>query len=203
MHNLIWQPHRIQKLKTIKQFSSKCNCFPKNNCKCDTNKKTEVQESQELEVLSLEELNDLVQEQPGRDILDPPAILIMRRKSIRQFPNNQRVALYFVDKINKYVSVPYTAMQWSSSPSIPSVAENIVDEEDVISQLKTIVETETSRVVKFKDGKSMRVNEDVAVLVLKIYKELNHENRENVSAMVNESKEQFNKIIDFARKHSK
>ena len=190
-------------MKTIKRFSSQCNCIPKSSCKCDTKNKPKIEESEELEVLSLEELNDLIQEQPGRDILDPPAILIMRRKSIRQFPNNQRVALYFVDKINKYVSVPYTAMQWSTSPSIPSVAESVEIEDDVISQLKSIVETESSKVIKFKDGKSMRVNEDVAGLVLKTYKELNHENRENVSTMVNESKEQFNKVIDFARKHSK
>lgn len=56
---------------------------------------------------------------PGRDEkesqMDPPAVLIMRRKSIRQFPDGQRVALYYVDKINKYVTVPYTAMQWSST----------------------------------------------------------------------------------------
>lgn len=55
--------------------------------------------------------------------LDPPNILIMKRQSIRQYPNNQRVALYFVDKINKYVTVPYTAMQWSSSSPTSSVAE--------------------------------------------------------------------------------
>ena len=43
---------------------------------------------------------------------DPPTILIMRRKSIRLFPNGQRVAMYYVDKINKYVTIPYTAHQW-------------------------------------------------------------------------------------------
>ena len=37
--------------------------------------------------------------------LDPPAVLIMKRKSVRQFPNGQRVALYYVDKIDKYVSM--------------------------------------------------------------------------------------------------
>ena len=47
--------------------------------------------------------------------LDPPAVLVMRRKSIRQYPGGQRVALYFVDKINKYITVPYTEYQWSSS----------------------------------------------------------------------------------------
>jgi hypothetical protein len=93
-------------------------------------------------------------------------------------------------------------MKWSSSPSVPTVSEDI-NEDGVISQLKIIAESETSRVIKFKDGKSMRVNEEVAKLILKTYKNLNHENRENVSEMVNESKEQFSKIIDFARKHSK
>jgi hypothetical protein len=47
--------------------------------------------------------------------MDPPAVLLMKRKSVRQFPNGQRVALYYVDKINKYVTVPYEAMQWSTS----------------------------------------------------------------------------------------
>ena len=45
---------------------------------------------------------------------DPPAVLIMKRKSIRLFPNGQRVALYYVDKINKYVTLPYTATMWGT-----------------------------------------------------------------------------------------
>jgi hypothetical protein len=53
----------------------------------------------------------------SKQSLDPPNILIMKRKSIRQYPNGQRVALYYVDKIDKYVTVPYTSYQWSSSPT--------------------------------------------------------------------------------------
>ena len=59
--------------------------------------------------------------------MDPPAVLIMKRKSIRQFPNDQRVALYYVDKINKYVTVPYTAMQWSSLGSMDEQTENNIN----------------------------------------------------------------------------
>jgi len=55
--------------------------------------------------------------------MDPPNVLIMKRKSIRQFPNGQRVALYYVDKINKYVTVPYTAMQWGSTSPTSSATE--------------------------------------------------------------------------------
>jgi hypothetical protein len=60
--------------------------------------------------------------------LDPPNILIMRKKSIRQYPNDQRVALYFVDKINKYITVPYTSYQWSSSG--PPVEEELENDND-------------------------------------------------------------------------
>jgi len=67
----------------------------------------------------------IIQESDDRKLsMDPPAVLIMRRKSIRQFPNNQRVALYYVDKIDKYVTVPYTSMQWSSTGSMDEETEN-------------------------------------------------------------------------------
>jgi hypothetical protein len=57
--------------------------------------------------------------------MDPPAVLIMKRKSIRQFSDGQRVALYYVEKLDKYVTVPYTAMQWSSDGSMPRLENNI------------------------------------------------------------------------------
>lgn len=59
--------------------------------------------------------------------LDPPAVLVMKRKSIRQFPNNERVAMYFVDKLNKYISIPYTGSHWSSPGSIPTPANESLD----------------------------------------------------------------------------
>ena len=43
--------------------------------------------------------------------MDPPAVLIMKRQSIRLFPDGQKVALYYVEKINKYVTVPYNSLQ--------------------------------------------------------------------------------------------
>lgn len=64
---------------------------------------------------AVDSVNEIFTETEKQHPLDPPAVLIMRRKSVRQFPNNQRVALYYVDKIDKYVTVPYTAMQWSST----------------------------------------------------------------------------------------
>jgi hypothetical protein len=52
---------------------------------------------------------------PSVNSMDPPAVLLMKRKSVRQFSDGQRVALYYVEKLDKYVTVPYTAMKWSST----------------------------------------------------------------------------------------
>lgn len=39
--------------------------------------------------------------------MDPPNIVMLRRKAIRVFPGGKKVALYYADKIDKYVTVPY------------------------------------------------------------------------------------------------
>ena len=76
---------------------------------------------------TLKELRSLNEKTELNKSMDPPAVLIMRRKSIRQFPDNQRVALYYVDKINKFVTVPYTSMQWSSTAGMDEDVENNIN----------------------------------------------------------------------------
>jgi len=135
--------------------------------------------------------------------MDPPAVLIMKRKSIRQFPNNQRVALYYVDKIDKYVTVPYTSMQWSASPSEEVEYSGEVIGENVISQLKNIVEDGSYDRVQFEDGKRLMVTVELAEIILKVYNVLNESNKKQLAEMSNKSKEQFGKVVDFALKHLK
>lgn len=72
-------------------------------------------ETAEPEILEVEELPLLIGEEVKNKQMDPPMVLMMKRKWVRQYPNGQRVALYYVDKINKYVTVPYTSAQWSST----------------------------------------------------------------------------------------
>ena len=57
------------------------------------------------EVLNEEELyEDLA----ATDILPsmPPAMLVMKRKTLRQTGTGENIAVYHIDKINKYVIVP-------------------------------------------------------------------------------------------------
>jgi hypothetical protein len=149
------------------------------------NKKQSIQEqvveeivSQEPEILELEDLPNLLgEEQNHHEPMDPPSVLIMRRKSIRQYPNGQRVALYFVDKVNKYVTVPYTAMQWSSTGG--GVAEELTPRD----RLQSIIED---------------VDSAVQQSIMKIYNRLNESNRQKFLQL---AENDFEKLLDFVEKN--
>jgi len=128
---------------------------------------------------------------------DPPAILVMRRKSIRQFPNGQRVDLYYVDKLKKYVTIPYDDESIHLSPNMSMVKE------DVMNHLNDIVTSGTGKRISFKDGSSIKVDRQTAHAVLKVHGALNDDNKEKVKDMAHKSKQHFMKVVDFAWKHTK
>lgn len=48
---------------------------------------------------------------------DPPNVLVMRRVSIRSYPNGQKVALYKIDSLNLTVTIPYEENIVTALPS--------------------------------------------------------------------------------------
>lgn len=52
---------------------------------------------------------DLNEDLAATDVLPsmPPAMLVMKRKTIRQTGTGESIAMYHVDKINKYVMIPF------------------------------------------------------------------------------------------------
>jgi hypothetical protein len=133
---------------------------------------------------------------------DPPAVLIMRRKSIRQFGTGQKVAIYYVDKLDKYITVPYGGMTWTVEQSEPESNTEVL-EEHVMDHLADIVKNKQAKKVKFQDGSTMRVDTTTANAILKVHGALNHENKQKVSDMVHKGKSHFQKVADFAMKHTK
>ncbi|NBP01598.1 MAG: hypothetical protein EBU90_15985 [Proteobacteria bacterium] len=129
---------------------------------------------------------------------EPPQILILRRKSIRQFPNGQRVALYQIDKLNKYVTIPYMEKNWTAEETELQL-EPI--EESVIHHLQNIVDNHAAKSIKFKDGSSMKVDTQTANAILKVHGAVNDENKKKISDMAHKSKTHFKKVADFAWKH--
>lgn len=129
---------------------------------------------------------------------DPPVLLVMRRKSIRQLTNGQKVALYYVDKLNKYVTVPY-----DSKGNMSLTIEDYIEEDyvPVIQHLQQIVSNNNTKRLTFEDGTNMLVDKFVANVVLEIYNNLNDSNKEKLSEMAEKSKEDFKQIVEFARKY--
>ena len=120
--------------------------------------------------------------------MDPPAILIMRRKSVRQFPNGQRVALYYVDKINKYVTVPYEDMQWGAAV-----------EATIINQLSYSAEHGDKVVVEHFDGTTTEVTPKTAQNIISLYKKINEANRAKMLDMLEASSKHFQTIAKFSK----
>lgn len=152
-----------------------------------------VVENQEVETLFTEDFPKVLGEQSKPQPHDPPAVLIMKRVSIRQFSNGQRVALYHIDKINKYVTVPFADLK----------STVLHAEESVLDNLNQIIQENTSMVLSFADGSEKNIDVKTARAVLEVYNKLNKENKDKLVETAGESWEQFSKIKDFALKYSK
>jgi hypothetical protein len=135
-----------------------------------------IQVEESLELSDLPPVMENETKQNHSQPHDPPAVLIMKRKSIRLFPNGQRVALYYVDKINKYVTVPYTSMQWSAS---------VEEEISSTDNLKSIVE-------------SHKVGPKTSNEIFDIFNRLNEANKMKFLQM---AEEDFNNLLNFVKKN--
>lgn len=153
---------------------------------------------------------------------DPPAVLMMRRTAIRQYPNGQRVALYHVDKLNTYVSIPYNIAPFKDQPqSVPSVNEEEVLEEGaskkkklvkkpkkrkpaeprpphVFAHLQKIVKEKKAQTVQFEDGKTMKVDPIAAGTIVDVHGKINKDNQEKLKAMINTNRSKFMNASAFA-----
>lgn len=138
--------------------------------------------------------------------IDPPMVLIMRRKSIRSFPNGKRVAMYYVDRINKYVTVPYEEFMWSAGMAEEIETQNEPEveqiEETVMHHLNDIVTNKSAKRIKFKDGSSAKVDMQTAHAILNVHNAVNDENKKKLADMAHKSKGHFTRVADFAWKHN-
>jgi hypothetical protein len=139
-----------------------------------------VEEVVELKELEATDLPTIVVSEEDRQNhghpKDPPAILVMRRKAIRQYPNGQRVALYYVDKLNKYVTVPYSDMQWTTMPE---------DFEYVPQTKHELMESKIQNIMSLNNV-SQSLSEDI----FKVFKKLSQENKEQFIEMFEEDPRQ-------------
>ena len=146
----------------------------------------------DVDTIQAESLNEVV------DAKDPPYILLLKRKAIRIYPDNTKVALYHNKQLDKYFSVPY-------GPGVDSYiqAEETELEEAVMDQLNKIVSNKSAQSVKFGSGHTRKVDHYTASAITQVHNALNDDNKKKFSDMVHKSPEHFMKAADFALKRAK
>lgn len=152
------------------------------------------------DTIQAEDDTEQLDEKYGKPV-DPPAVLVLKRKAIRVFPNNTRIALYYNDKLKKIFSVPYATPPDFSTPMQSQdavvVGESIV-QEAVLDQLHKIVKNKQAATVKFGNGQTRRVDGYTASAITQVHGALNDENKKKIADMVHKSPEHFHKVATFA-----
>jgi hypothetical protein len=129
---------------------------------------------------------------------DPPFVLVLKRKSIRLYPNNTKIALYYNQKLDKYFSIPY-----GGGVDAPVQAEETQIEEAVINQLHKIVSDKQAQSVKFGNGQSRKVDHFTATAITQVHNALNDDNKKKFADMVHKSPAHLAKASDFAFSRAK
>lgn len=128
---------------------------------------------------------------------DPPAVLVLKRKAIRLYPNDTRIALYYNDKLGKYFSVPYSTDKQIDAP-VQAEETQLEEAANGIDQLKKIRDSKQHGVVNHRDGSASKVDHFTASAILAVHDKVNDENKKKLNNMVSSSHYHMQKVAQFA-----
>lgn len=131
----------------------------------------EAELKEEYEEYDIENLDEATR--TDVDINQIPPIIIMKRRAIRVFPDGQKVALYWADRINKYISVPFQSIGISEdydpkdankddSPKMPYYRSRVEKERMADAEERRKNRTKTLRSNALKDVASLAQQHGIA-----------------------------------------
>jgi hypothetical protein len=130
---------------------------------------------------------------------DPPFVVVLKRKAVRLYPDNTKVAMYYSKTLDKYFTVPF-----GKGIDANLQAEEVEElQESVMDQLHKIVDNKQSNTVRFANGQSRKVDHFTASAITQVHKALNDDNKKKFADMVHKSPAHLAKASDFAFKHAK
>lgn len=120
---------------------------------------------------------------------EPPFTLVLKRKAIRLYPNDTKIALYYSDRLKTYFSVPYSNVEGQVQG--PIMAREQVD--SVFGQLK-------EGTVYHKNGKTSEIDEQTYEVLLTVYNSLNEDNQKKFEQLIVSNPNGLQKAIEFCTK---
>lgn len=151
-----------------------------------------------VEILDKEQITEALQ-----DEVQPPPMLVLRRKGIRIFPDGRRVALYTNDKLGLVFTIPYTPAKVSSPVTIPGIQSEETENDimESLEQVSAYAQQEspkaTAKHMKFADGSKLKVSHGAAKAIHMVHDALNDENKKKFADMLTHPKG-FEKAAHFA-----
>ena len=116
---------------------------------------------------------------------DPPAVLVIKRKAVRLYPDGTRIAMYWSDKLKRVFSVPYS-----------TVMDNPIQAEEYIKELSE------SEQLLLNDGNAITLNEETKQQLINTYEQLDEENKKVFWQQLTESITTFGQLNEFCRLNS-
>ena len=109
---------------------------------------------------------------------EPPPVLLLKRKAIRMYPDDTRIALYYSQKLDRHFSIPYG----------PNIGENPIQAE--------------SNVMHLEDGNVVELTEEMTQLISETYDSLSDNNKNKFLEKLVESIESFGRVYEFCQQHN-
>lgn len=122
---------------------------------------------------------------------DPPNILLLKRITVRMFPDGTKVALYYNRLLDKHFTIPY-------GPGVDAPLQAEETELTVMESLQYIAESTESTIINFGTD-SRSVNPQMARNILKLYGSLSEENKNKMEQKLNDSI-MFDKFHEYSLK---
>ena len=116
---------------------------------------------------------------------DPPAVLVIKRKAVRLYPDGTRIAMYWSDKLKRVFSLPY-------GPAVDAV----VQAEEYVQELLN------SEEVFLNDGNTLTLCEETKQVLIDTYSQLDEENKQVFWQQLTESITTFGQLNEFCRTNS-
>ncbi len=125
-----------------------------------------------------------------------PMVLLLRRKTIRNFSDGTKVALYYNDRINRYFTIPVRDVEGADDPI--AVSEELTFDTP-FDQLQALAEGLTVQSFTFPDGAEVVVDQVTAQRLMETYNGLNEYNQTRFIEGLT-IRENLEKFVHFAQR---
>lgn len=135
-----------------------------------------------------------------------PFVLILKRKTIRTYPDGTRVALYSNDRLGTTFAIPFNDDSTNGTivrPVTEELEEELLNEDasSVLKKIRAVAKSGHKGTIELQSGQTHIVDAYSAESILKVYGKLDAGKKEKYVRHLAVDKASFIRGLDFALQH--